>query len=226
MTGFLPLIGLLAAFVLAHTAMSRPGIRDPLVARLGRGGYGALNGIVSTVGMVAVFWAYFTAPWLELWPQSPVLRAAPAILMPIACILAVAGATTPYAGLRGDRLPEGDNQAPGILSITRHPVPWALILWAVAHLIANGDLASFLFFGVFLLFALPAPALIDARRRRLCGDAAWQRFAAATATVPFAGPGPIDWKGIGVARVAGGVILYIAIVLAHGHIIGVDAIAL
>ena len=60
-------------------------------------------------------------------------------------VVSVASITNPYAGLSGDRLPEGDNQAPGILGLTRHPAPWALILWGAAHVIANGDLAGVLF---------------------------------------------------------------------------------
>lgn len=226
MTGFLPLILLLAAFVAVHTAISRPFIRDPLMARLGRRWYGALHGTVSTVGMVAVFWGFYMAPYLELWPPLAAFRAIPALLMPLACILTVAGVTTPCAGLAGDCLPEGDNPAPAILSITRHPVPWALVLWGAAHVVANGDLAGVLFFGIFLAFGALGVPLVDMRRRRLCGEDAWKRFAAASPTLPFAGPGPVDWKGIGWKPLLLGLILYMAILLAHGFVIGVEAINL
>ncbi len=222
MKAFLPLIVLLAAFVAVHMAISRPRIRDPLVARLGRRWYGAFHGIVSVVGMAAVFWAYYTAPYLQLWPPLTAFRAIPALIMPLACILAVASVTTPCAGLVGDCLPEGDNPAPAILSITRHPAPWALVLWAAAHVIANGDLAGVLLFGIFLVFGALGVPLVDMRRRRLCGDDAWKRFAAASPTLPFAGPGPIDWKGIGWKPVLLGLALYAFGLLAHDWIIGVQ----
>lgn len=222
MTALLTLAGFLAAFMLLHVAISRPAVREPLVARLGRGGYGALHGILSTAGLAAVFWAYFTAPYMELWPQHNALRWIPPLTMPFACILFVAGITTPCAGLRGDRLPDGENQAPGILSVTRHPIPWALILWAGAHMLANGDLASLLFFGTSLAFSATAPALVDARRKRLCGEEAWIRFATTTATLPFAAPGPVDWKGIGIARVASGLALFLLVLLLHEVVIGVQ----
>jgi uncharacterized membrane protein len=229
MTGFLPLIALLAAFVAVHTVISRPVLRKPLVAWLGRRGYGTLHGIVSVLGMAAVFWAYFQAPYLELWPPSTALRAVPAIAMPVACILAATSVANPYAGLSGDRLPEGDNPAPGILGLTRHPAPWALILWAAAHVIANGDLAGILFFGTMLVFAALAPALVDSRRRRLCGEAAWSRFAAATSTTPFLSAirdhAKIDWRGIGWKPVVSGLLLFGAILLIHGTVFGVAAIA-
>jgi uncharacterized membrane protein len=226
MTAFLPLILMLVAFVAVHTAISRPRIRDPLMARLGRRWYGALHGTVSTVGMAAVFWGYYMAPYLELWPPLAAFRAIPALLMPLACILTVASVTTPCAGLTGDCLPEGDNPAPAILSITRHPVPWALVLWGAAHVIANGDLAGLLFFGIFLAFGALGVPLVDMRRRRLCGEDAWKRFAAASPTLPFAGPGPVDWRGIGWKPVLLGLVLYVAIVLSHGFVIGVEAINL
>lgn len=225
MTGFLPLIALLVAFVAVHTAISRPAIRDPLITRLGRRWYGAFHGLVSLIGMAAVFWAYFAAPYLELWPPLTAFRAVPALVMPLACILVVASITTPCAGLSGDCLPEGDNVAPGILSVTRHPVPWALVLWGAAHVIANGDLAGVLFFGIFLVFGAFGVPLVDRRRRRLCGEDAWERFAARTATTPFLaaiqGRTRVDWRGIGWKPVAIGLALYVVLLPAHEWVIGV-----
>jgi len=229
-TGFLPLIGLLAAFVAVHTVISRPVLREPLVARLGRRGFAAFHGTVSVLGMAAVFWAFFSAPYVELWPPLAVLRAVPALLMPLAFVLAVASVSNPYAGLGGDRLPAAGNPAPGILALTRHPAPWALVLWAAAHLIANGDLAGLLLFGAFLVFAAFAPALVDKRRRRLCGEAAWMRFAAATSTTPFLaaiqGRARLDWRGIGWRPVMIGLTLYAGVLLIHEKIFGVAAVIL
>lgn len=219
MTEFLPLVAVLILFVASHAAISRPAVREPLVRRLGRGGYGAMNGVISTAGLVLVFWAFWQAPYVELWPPLALFRAIPPLVVPFACILFVAGMTTRCAGLRGDTLPKGDNPAPGILSITRHPIPWAIILWAGAHLIANGDVAGVMFFGTFLLFAAFAPMLVDRRRRR-CGEQAWKRFAEASPTLPFAGPGPVDWSGLGWQRVAGGLLLYVLLVYLHEPVIG------
>ena len=95
------------------------------------------------------------------------------------------------------------------------------MLWAAAHLAANGDLAGLLFFGTFLVFAASAPMLVD-RRRRGCGEEAWRRFAAASPTLPFAGPGPVDWKGIGWKPLLLGLALYACLMLTHQWIIGVQ----
>ena len=37
--------------------------------------------------------------------------------------------------------------------IIRHPFLWGVALWAIAHLLANGDLASILLFGSFAAYA-------------------------------------------------------------------------
>ena len=223
MNGFLPLVLTLTIFLASHTLISRPFLRAPLLAALGKRWYGALHGIISLIGMAAVFWGFWQAPYVGLWPPYPELQAIPAAVMPVACILAAAGVLTPGAGLLGDRLPEGDNPAPGILSITRHPLPWALILWAMAHLVANGDVAGVALFGIFLAFSAFAPPLVDKRRRR-CGEEAWQRFSAASPTMPFTGPGPIDWKGIGWKPVLLGLAIYLSLLLLHPHVIGIDAV--
>ncbi len=219
------LVAALAAFVAVHTMMSRPWLRDPLTARLGRAGYATVNGIVSLVGLALVFWAYRAAPYVEAWPARIELWAVPVLVLPLAGILFVSGVTTPGAGLSGDRLPDGADAAPGILRITRHPVPWALILWAGSHVVANGDVAAIIFFGTFLAFAAVAPRLIDRRRRRLCGDAAWNRFAAVTSVAPFAaiavGRTSPDWSGIGWRRLAGGLLIYGLLALAHPWFAGV-----
>ncbi|UCH74165.1 MAG: NnrU protein [Rhodospirillales bacterium] len=220
----LVLVAMLAGFVVMHSLISRPALRTPLVARLGSRRYLILHGVVSLLGMAAVFWAYFRAPHIELWPSSTILRTIPLLAMPVACILAVASVITPCAGLGGDRLPAGDNPAPGILGVTRHPAPWALILWSASHVIANGDLAGALLFGTFLAFAAAAPMLVDRRRRRLNGEVAWRRFAAVTSTVPllaaWQGRTAVDWRGIGWTPVLLGLALFGVIVAVHVPIVG------
>ena len=99
--------------------------------------------------------------------------------MPLALFLLVGGVLIPNPSATGmtgvlDRL----EPARGVLRITRHPVMWGVGLWAAVHLVANGDLASLLFFGGFLLNALgrglaSRPAAGGDRRRPLaplCGS--------------------------------------------------------
>jgi len=57
-------------------------------------------------------------------------------------------------------------------------------LWSFTHPIFNGDLASVIFFGSFLVLAIGGPFSIDRKRKKAFGDA-WNRFAALTSNVPF-----------------------------------------
>lgn len=57
----------------------------------------------------------------------------------------------------------------------RHPMLTAVAIWAVAHLLVNGDRASLLLFGSMGLWALAEMALISAR------EPAWVRPAPGTA---------------------------------------------
>jgi uncharacterized membrane protein len=45
--------------------------------------------------------------------------------------------------------------------VNRHPQLTAVILWAVAHLLVNGDLASVVLFGGFLIWAVASILLIN-----------------------------------------------------------------
>ena len=67
---------------------------------------------------------------------------------------------------------------PGNLKrFTAHPMLWAVTLWALVHLLANGDLAGLLLFGGFGLYALYAIGSQNRRgarpaqtRRAIAGD--------------------------------------------------------
>lgn len=52
----------------------------------------------------------------------------------------------------------------------RHPMLWGTVIWGVAHLLVNGDVASVLLFGAMILWALAEMALIN--------RTAWDRPAA------------------------------------------------
>lgn len=52
-------------------------------------------------------------------------------------------------------------------SVLRHPMLTGVIVWAVAHLLVNGDLASLVLFGGLGLWAVAAILLINAQVRRV-----------------------------------------------------------
>ncbi len=225
MTGTLAGLALAAAFFTAsHVGLSSSRLRGWLVARLGRPVFLALYSVVTVGALAWLVFAYARAPYLELWPRAEWTSYLPLVLMPLAAVLLVAGLSTANATVTSDgRLPAGADPAPGILKVTRHPVMWAVILWAASHMPANGDAAALIFFGSFLALALFGTALLDAKHASTQGEA-WPRFAATTSRVPFAatisGRNHVTLSDIGRAKVLGGLALYAAFLLAHEWLIG------
>ena len=78
--------------------------------------------------------------------------------MPLSLVLVVGGffAKNPTnVGMAG--LLEGGADpdfARGLTRITRHPFQWGVVVWAFAHLLANGDRVSVVFFSTFALLGL------------------------------------------------------------------------
>lgn len=199
MTDWLEFAAALALFLLSHAIPVRPPVRPWLVGRLGLRGYIVGYSLLSLALLYWLVVAAARAPYVQVIPPHDLLRWAPALTMPLVCLLAVAGfaAANPlsFGGLgRGPFDPE----RPGILGFSRHPLLLAAAIWAVAHLLANGDLAHVILFGLFAAFALAGMALIDRRKRREMGAAAWTELSRNTARLSLAGlrharPAPLQW---------------------------------
>jgi uncharacterized membrane protein len=113
--------------------------------------------------------------------------------------------------------------ARGIIRVTRHPIMWGILLWAAAHILARGDLASLVFFGGFLVLAALGTALMDSRKAGTLGQD-WKRFADVTSNVPFGaivnGRNRFSYREIGWKRVGAGLALYVILLAAHPYLFG------
>jgi uncharacterized membrane protein len=183
----LNLIAASAYFLLIHFGVSGTKLRDRLVARLGEGPYRGAFALASLLGLVWMGYAYQHAPSIPLWGLLLGFRPAAYVLVLIAFIFVVIGIATPSPTRVGmeSKLAQGADIAQGMVRITRHPFLWGVALWALVHLIVNGDLASLILFGSLLVLALGGTAAIDAKRRRSFREQ-WMQFAAVTSNVPFA----------------------------------------
>ena len=216
------------AFVGGHFILSSVAVRQGLIKAIGEGGFRMLYSGYALATLVWVIAAYGKAPVVALWPATKALWLLPFIVMPFACILLVAAVTTQNVTMiAGERFLEGPRPMWGIVTVTRHPMLWGIGLWAVTHLLANGDQASLLLFGGIAILAFGGMAHIDSRRRDSLG-AAWGPVALTTSVTPFLaaiqGRTRVDWAGIGLARVAGGLALYAAFILTHGWATGASLI--
>jgi uncharacterized membrane protein len=201
-----------AAFLATHFVSSTP-LRGKLVGALGEWPYRGLYSLVALATLAWMIWAYAAAPHVHLW-QGP--RTPPYVAMPFALILLACGYWRNPTMVGADRLLKSDEPARGIIRITRHPLMWAVMLWAVSHIAARGDSKAVVFFGGFLLLAALGTVLIDSRKK---ANPDWARFTAATSNVPFVaiaqGRNRIVWREIGWLRPLVGLAAFFAILLVH-----------
>ena len=179
------LIAACAYFLLIHFGVSGTRLRDALTGRIGEGPYRGLFSLASLIGIAWVIYAYRRAPLIPTWGFLPGFRQAAYVLVFIAFLFAVIGILTPSPTRVGMESKLDPGMARGMVRITRHPFLWGVGLWAATHLIINGDVASLLLFGTFLVLAIGGTASIDAKRRRKFPER-WPKFAQATSSVPFA----------------------------------------
>lgn len=176
----------LAAFVISHRVPAIPAIRARLVGRLGEKLYLALYGLVSIGVVVWLISAAVRAPTYVLWPFQTWQAVVPLVLMPLSLVLLVASVFSPNPLSVSLRPASGVTALPAVVSITRHPILWAFALWALSHLITNGDLVAVILFGGLGFFALIGMRILDRRTRARLGPQAWERLAGPTSIVPFA----------------------------------------
>jgi uncharacterized membrane protein len=211
------LLAATALFLLTHFVPSTP-LRPMLVKALGEWPYRGLYSAVALAALAWMIWAYGNAPQEPLWTG---LRLLPLVVTPFAFVLIACGYWRNPTMVGADQLLKSDNPARGMIRITRHPIMWGIMLWAGAHVLARGDLASLVFFGGFLLLAGLGTFLMDSRKK---SNPDWARFAAVTSSLPFAaiaqGRNRIAWSEIGWMRPVSGLLVFAAFFAAHSWLFG------
>jgi len=204
MTDWFEFIAALGLFMASHMFPMRPPMRPWLIARLGLKGYFTSYSVLSLLVLGWLIVAASRAPYIGIIPQWEILRWAPIVVMPLACLIAVGGMMgqnpLSFGGLGAK---EFDPDAPSMLAVSRHPLLVAMALWAGAHMLANGDLAHVILFGLFAGFSIMGMSLIDRRKQRQLGEGEWHRLAQGTARlnlrrlpltpVPLAITGVVLW---------------------------------
>lgn len=171
-----------------HLLPAFPGARDGLRQRMGALAYRGVFSLVALAGLVLIIHGKGNAPFTPVYPPpgwgGPVTAAA----MLLALML-----------LPAAYVPSN------VKRFTAHPMLWATVLWALGHLLSNGDLASIILFGGLGLFAL-----VDI----------WSANRRGASTSQESYPRSRD-----LALVVLGVVLYVLFVWLHPRLFGVAAIA-
>jgi len=130
----------LAVFLGSHAFVTMRPQRAAVIARVGEGPYKGLFSLISLVGIVLIGWGfahYRSTGYIDVWSPPVWTRHVTLLLVwpAIVCIFA--------AYIPGD-----------IKRVLKHPMLVGVKLWALAHLISNGDLGSIILFGSILGWAV------------------------------------------------------------------------
>lgn len=159
-------------------------------ARIGELSWKGLYSVASLLGFGLIVWGFGLARQqpVQLWSPPVAMRHTASLLSLISFVL-LAAAYVPGNGIKAR---------------IHHPMVLGVMVWALAHLLANGNIGQMVLFGSFLLWAIVD--FITARRR---DRSAGTRYPGGTAGA----------TGITVALGVGG---WIAVTLwLHGLLIGV-----
>ena len=200
------ILGLVLFLGVHSTRILAPAWRTRTIARIGEGPWKGLYSLVSLVGFALLVWGYAQArQQMPLWDPPGWTRHLTALLM-LPVFPMIVAAYVPRNGIKA-RL--------------KHPQVLSVKLWAVAHLVANGNVADVVLFGAFLGWAV---ADFSAARKR---DREAGRLVDPRAVVEAAGPSPLPspqrGEGVGtIACVVVGLVIYVVFAFwLHGLLIGV-----
>lgn len=213
------LVVAISIFLLSHVIPAYKPLRNGLVRLMGERVFLISYGSLSTFLLLWLFWAFFNAPYQELWGSINWTRWVPLLTMPVACILAVVGLLSPNPlSISFVAAAKYDPAKPGIVALTRHPAILGLFLWAMCHIPPNGDVAALLMFGLLALLSAYGPISLNMKKRQRLGDEEWMRL------TNEAKAASISLRQIGWLRILGGLAVYILLLLGHELFIGVAPI--
>ncbi|WP_165943470.1 NnrU family protein [Roseicella aquatilis] len=208
-----------------HVGIAGTALRGAIVARIGEGAFRGAFSALSLLAIVLLVRAWGAAETAPLWFAPNGLRWALALLMLPAFVLFVAAFRRNPTAVGGEVMLGAE--ATGIQRVTRHPMLWSFALWALVHLLGNGDTAAVVFFGAFLVTALAGMPSIDAKLARRAPEA-WARLSATTSILPFgaiaAGRNRLVLREIGWVPVVVGIVAWAAMLHFHRGLFGVPAV--
>jgi len=145
------ILGLLLFFGI-HMLPFYPEYRSQLIEKIdsdtidGEGMYKIIFGVISLLGLIFVGIGKGSMGFTSLWDIPAFFRYIAVIFILLSFILMVAA-----------YLPNN------IKRYVPHPMLTGVIIWGVTHLIINGDVASIILFGSFVVYSVVAIKLINKR---------------------------------------------------------------
>ena len=131
------LLGLVLFVAIHCVRIAAPAFREAQIERFGDGGWKGIYTVLSLLGFAALIYGWSSARQESGLLYIPIdgLKIVNYLGMLIAFVLLVAS-----------QIPAGHIKAK-----TKHPMMIAVLVWSVGHLLSNGDTATELLIGVFLV---------------------------------------------------------------------------
>jgi uncharacterized membrane protein len=188
---FVLVLGIIV-FLGVHSLSILHGTRSKFIRRIGLGPFKMSYSVMSLIGFGLIVWGfhlYRAEGLIAVWTPPTGLRHMTILLMWFAFVALACM-----------------NPAPSLLrGWLRHPMLVAIKIWALAHLLINGDLGGMLLFGSFLAWAVFDRIAVKKR-----GDLGAPRIKSFTRA---------DIMALGLGTAA-----YVAMILLHPILIGVSVI--
>lgn len=192
------------AFVGSHFVMSHP-LRAPMVRMLGEKGFSLAYSAVSFATLAWVYFAFTAAPPADL-PGSGEIGWIAATIITWPAMVLLAGS---FAGNPALPTPLAEAQAraepKGVFRVTRHPMMWAIGLWALSHLVLFWSTRTMITAAAMGTLALLGAKLQDGKKAALMGEA-WAEWSRKTSYWPRLG----QLFGVGAVPLVAGTVLWLA----------------
>ncbi len=202
------LLAAMLFLIASHLVPSAPGVRGPLIQRLGRAGFYSAYSLLSLLALGLVIRAYQASePGIWLYAPLPGARWLAVTGMALVVFLLVARLTTRPAAAGPT----------GIYRLSAVPGSLAVLLWTLVHLPNLGEARVVVLFSGMALIA--AAALI---KHLAIAPPEWHRVGLLS---PAAAVRPGFWREIGLWRVALALLVYVALLWLHPVVIGRDPLA-
>ncbi|ATX81071.1 putative membrane protein [Mariprofundus ferrinatatus] len=178
------IVGLVIFFAI-HLIPAMGSLRSSLVGKFGDNGYKGIFALASLAGLVLIVLGKGDADFIEVYEPPSWGMHVTGLMMLLALVALVSF-----------------KLETSLRRITAHPMLWGITFWATGHLFANGDAASLLLFGSFLIYSLFAMASANRRGARPSGR-------------------KMALMQDGIALVVSSII-YVALMMMHAHFTGIS----
>jgi uncharacterized membrane protein len=208
----------MASFVSTHLVLSHP-LRAPLVKAVGEQGFLGIYSLVAALTLGAtIYVASITPAQPPLWIAPHWLWTVVTLIMLLASILLAGSLIGNPAMVDPTGQPSFPEAPRGVLAITRHPMMWAFMLWAICHALIWSAPANLIVAGGIGLLALTGSLAQDVKKMGAVGEP-WRQWRARTSYIPFGAQlsGRLSWRTAlpGPVALLGGIAIWLGATWLH-----------